>query len=75
LLLDQIPIDRLCQDASQVRVERSAASFGQMKPLRRDRLEPRQELKAEQSAEGERHLRLPMAVHVLALDLHFSIVP
>jgi ABC-type sulfate transport system permease subunit len=42
--------------------------------LRRYRLQPRQQLKAEQPAKGERHLALAVAVHVLPLDLHFGVV-
>ena len=62
------PVDRPRQEASQVRVRRWAPELGQVEPLRRDRLEPRQKLEAEQAAEGERHLALAVAVHVLALD-------
>ena len=54
--------------------DRRAPGLGQVEPLRRDRLQPRQELEAEQPAEGERHLALPVAVHVLALDLHLGVV-
>ena len=74
LLADQFPVDRARQDGLQIRVVAGAAPNWTIKLLRGDGLEPRQEVKAQEVAEGKADFALAVAVDVLLLDLHLGAV-
>ena len=74
LLTDQFPMDRARQDGLQIRVVAGAAPNWTIKLLRGDGLEPRQEVKSQEVAEGKADFALAVAVDVLLLDLHLGAV-
>ena len=53
LLPDQLPVDRPRQNQLEILVGIGLAGFRPVQPLRVDGFQPRQQLEAEQAAEGE----------------------
>src|SRR3954451_17250312 len=72
---DQLPVDRPRQHRLQGRVGVGFAHGRTIEPLRVNALEPRQQLKAKQAAEGKGNIALAMAVDIGFLDCHFGAVP
>lgn len=62
------------KDRRQIAKPAAESRLRQVKLLTSGGLKPRQEIEAEQVAEGEGHLTLPMAVDTLAHDLHVRAV-
>lgn len=74
LLADQPPVDRPRQHRLEVWIVVRPARFGTVEALLVNPFEPRQELKAEEPAEGKGNGALAMTVDVLPIDFHFGAV-
>ncbi len=75
LLTDETPVDGTREHRLEVRVGVLMSGAGAVQLLGVDALESGQQLKAQEMTEGEGHLALPMAVHVVLLDTHLGAVP